>query len=505
MAHLRGLGSGRVGVALVPAGVGAALGYALLNGLGVGPVVATGLPVTVAVAGTLWLSSHLPADLNGALHRHTGLAILWLVVGLGAIGTTARLATFMVDETKTDRSMLPFDDFFVHHSCLSAHFQSARLHRDGVANVYERTNFEGPNGEPKLLRSFVIDVFLYPPPFLLLSRLGLALSEDFATWRAVWFGLEGAIVAAGLLAIGLSIGGSVGRLALLLSPLVWLSVPLLTTLQFGNFHLVAIAGSMLAMLALNRGRHAVGGALLAALVLAKIFPGILVLLLMFQRRWRSVAWTAGFGLILLGVSWAVLGDAPFRAMVSYNLPRLSSGAALETQFAHPDAIAASHSIFGLVQKLSLLGVPGMSQPTAVAAAWMYTAALFLFAALGARASDEPLSRALVWLALLQLASLRSPFTPDTYAQVPLLWILVLLLASIEWRSWRVVALLGLVILANYIVPTVPIMPLPVLLGISVVHQLLFLGLCIGLLVAQRRRGVTPMGPQAAVWRASSSG
>ncbi len=65
--------------------------------------------------------------------------------------------------------------------------------------MYERTNFEGPNGEPKFLRSFVIDVFLYPPPFLLLSRLGLALSEDFAVWRAVWFGMEGAIVAAGLL------------------------------------------------------------------------------------------------------------------------------------------------------------------------------------------------------------------------------------------------------------------------------------------------------------------
>lgn len=493
MAKLRGLGSGRVGVALVPAGVGAVLGYALLNGLGVGPVVATGLSVTMAVGGTLWLSSHLPAELNGALRRHTCLAILWLALGLGAIGATARLATFMVDETKADRSMLPFDDFFVHHSCLSAHFQSARLQRDGVANVYERTNFEGPNGEPKFLRGFVIDVFLYPPPFLLFSRLGLALSEDFAAWRAVWFGLEGAIVAAGLLAVGLSIGGSVGRLALLLSPLVWLSVPLLTSLQFGNFHLVAVAGSVLAMLALNRGHHAVGGGLLAALALCKIFPGILVLLLAFQRRWRSLAWTAGFGVIFLGVSWTVLGEAPFRAMVSYNLPRLSSGAALETQFAHPDAIAASHAIFGLVQKLSLLGVPGASQPTAVAASWIYTAALFFFAVLGARASDEPLSRALVWLALLQLASLRSPFTPDVYAQVPLLWILVLLLASTEWWSWRPVALLGLVLLANCIVPTVAIMPLPALLGISLVHQLLFLGLCIGVLVAQRRHDVSLMG------------
>lgn len=489
MGRFEGLGAGRVGVALVPAGVGAALSYAVLSGLGAGPPLATVASVALAAAGTLWLRSRLPADLDGAWREHRTLAVLWLAVGVASISATARLATFMVDETRTSRSVLPFDDFFVHHSCLSAHFQSARLQREGVANVYERTNFEGPDGEPRFLGSFVIDVFIYPPPFLLLSRLGLALSEDFAVWRAVWFGVEGAVVAAGLVAVALSIRGRVGRRALLLSPVVWLSVPLLTTLQIGNFHLVAIAGSMLAMLALERGRHALGGALLAALVLCKIFPGILVLLLLFERRGRSLAWTAGFGALWLAVAWAVLGDAPFRAMLSYNLPRLASGKALETQFAHPDAIAASHAIFGLVQKLSLLGAPGMSLRTAAVASWLFTLALVGGAALGARAAREPWSLALVWLSLLQLASLRSPFTPDTYARVPLLWILVLLLAGVEWRGWRPIALLAMVLLANYIVPTVPIMPLPALLGISVIDQLLFMGLCIWVLVTG---GVEPM-------------
>ena len=174
---------------------------------------------------------------------------------------------------------------------------------------------------------------------------------------------------------------------------MWLSLPLLTTLQFGNFHLVAVSGSILAMLALERGHHVLGGGLLAALALGKVFPGILVLLLLLQRRWRSVAWTAAFGALFLVISRLVLGEAPFRAMITYNMPRLSSGAALETQFAYPDAIAASHAIFGFVQKLELLGVPGASQRLAVVVSWLYTGVLFLFAVLGARAPrTEPLPR-----------------------------------------------------------------------------------------------------------------
>lgn len=98
-------GVGRVAVALVPAGVGAAPCYAVLSGLGAGPVVATGASIALAAAGVLWLSARLPADLDSAWRTHTALAVLWLAGGFLAVGATARL----------------------HHSCLSAHFQSARL------------------------------------------------------------------------------------------------------------------------------------------------------------------------------------------------------------------------------------------------------------------------------------------------------------------------------------------------------------------------------------------
>jgi hypothetical protein len=481
-------GLGRLGVAVVPAGIGGALAYAVLArtvaGAAAGPV-----SLALALGAALWLAVWLPADVDDAPRRHRWRSAAWLAFGIAAIGATARLATFMVDERKVERSVLPFDDFFVHHSCLSAHFQSARLQREGVPNVYERTHYEGPNGEPKFVGGLVVDVFIYPPPFLLLSRLALALSEDFSVWRAVWFGIEGTAVAAGLVAVALVARGEARRRMLLLSPVVWLSVPVLTTLQFGNFHLVAVAGAMFAMLALERGHHALGGGLLAGLALAKVFPGILVLLLLLERRWRSLAWTAGLAVVLVVVAWVVLGEAPFRAMAAYNLPRLASGDALETQFAHPDTIAANHAFFGLVQKLSLLGVPHMGKEVAVAASWLYTGALVAAAAVGARVGSDPVSRALVWLALLQLASLRSPFTPDTYAKFPLLWILVLLLSRRSWSGWPLAGMIALLVPANYTVPTIPIMPLPALLALSLADQLVFLGLTVGVLAREGSRPV----------------
>lgn len=479
-------GSERVGIALIPAGIGAVLLFSILSGLGAGELLAAAVAISLALAGAALLARRLPSSLDGVLRRRPVLAVAWFVLGVASVGATARLATFMVDETRTSSSIYSFDEFFVHHSCLSAHYQSANLQRDGVVNVYERTNYEGPNGEPKFINSFVMDVFLYPPPMLLLSRSALALSNDFAVWRAVWFGLEGAMVALALIAIAMWIGGREGRRAALLAPLVWLSIPTLLTLQYGNLHLAAIAVAMFAMLAFERGRPAVGGALLGALTLCKIFPGILLLLLVFQRRWRSVAWTAGFALVMVITAVAVLGRAPFDALFSYQLPRLASGAAFESIFAHPDAIADNQSVYGFVQKLSLLGMPGMSTGTAVVVTWVYTIALVALAAAGARGSSERLPRALVWLALLQLASLRSPFTPDEYALFAVLWILVLLLASREWRSRRVVVLLVLILLANFVVPTIPIMPLQVLLGVTLVHQLVFFVLCCWVVLASRR-------------------
>ncbi len=486
MASFSRLGIERISASLIPTGIGAVLLHTALRGFGVGRLPAAGMSIAAALAGTIWLKGRLPSSLDGVLRRQTTVAILWFAFGVVAIGTTARLSSFMIDESRAESSIYSFDDFFVHHSCLSAHYQSARLHRAGVPNVYERTLYEGPGGEPKFINSFVIDVFLYPPPMLLISRLALSISEDFAAWRAVWFAVEGAIVGLALLAIASWIGGPQGQRATLLALLVWLSFPTLLTLQIGNLHLAAVAIAMLAMLAFERERHAVGGALLAAIVLFKIFPGILILLLLFQRRWRSLAWSVGFGMLLVLIAVLMLGTTPFQALFSYQLPRLSTGAAFESLFAHPDVIAANQSAFGFVQKLSLLGVPGMSLGTAAVVTWVYTLLLIGLTAFGAKVAGEKHSRALVWIALIQLASLRSPFTPDTYAGFPLLWMLVLHVAGGGWQGWRTIPLASLILLANFVLPAVPIMPMTWLLVLTLTLQALFFAYYQWVLLAQPR-------------------
>ncbi len=470
------IGVERFGVSLILAGLGAVLASAVLLGVGAPPWAAVGVSAVGALAGAAWMAPRLPSGLDGASRRTPVAAALWLVVGLASIVQTARLTAFMVDEARVERALFAFDDFFVHHSCVSAYFAAAGLQRGGVPNVYERTLYEGRDGEPVFIGGFVTDVFLYPPPFLLLPRLALAASGDFRAWRPVWFGLEGGIVVLALVVVAWWIGGRQGLAAALLAPLVWLSLPTLMTLQFGNVHIAAIAVAMLAMVAFERGRHALGGALLGAVVVTKIFPGVLLVYLLFQRRWRSLGWATAFaaGFVLLAL--LVLGPAPFEAFLTYHLPRLSSGAAFETLFTHPDVIACNHAVYGVVQKLELLGVPGMSQTTAASAAMLYGVALIGVAAVGARVAQERLPMALVWLALLQLAALRSPFSPDVYAQFALLWILALLLARGEWRAWQMI-LLGLaVVLANNVVPTSP--PARWFIAMTLVDQLLFIGLCV---------------------------
>ena len=124
---------------------------------------------------------------------------------------------------------------------------------------------------------------------------------------------------------------------------------------------------------------------------------------------------------------ADIGWPPFVAFLDH-LPGLIGGEAFPA-FRNPTAMAVNFSVPGLAFKLKLLGVPGMGFRR------RQDPRLDLYARShrsdGARrtARREHAREAAVWLAILILATLRSPFLPQSYAPLPALWLLTLLAAT----------------------------------------------------------------------------
>lgn len=361
-----------------------------------------------------------------------GLALLGTLAAIAALVLVGRLAVFMADPTRSSFSFLPSSDWELRHSCLSAYFVAGRAVKD-TPDVYDNALYSAPDDDPKLKRKplmlgpFRVDVYEYPPTFLLLPRALLLVTQDFVRYRMLWFVLTSAVVLLGMVLTARALGPPFSGRALFLAPLVWASLPMLSTLQKGNVQLAVIALSMLAMLCFARRRDAAGGLLLAYAIASKIYPGMLVIYLVTQRKWRAVAWTAGCGVALVAFSLLDIGWAPYAAFL-HNLGGILGGEAFPA-FRNTAAMAINISIPGIVHKLKLFGVPGMGFPAAKLLGWIYTVVVVWLtvrlARRGLPASREPLA----WLAVITLATLRAPFLPQGYGVFPAMWLLTLIAAT----------------------------------------------------------------------------
>lgn len=419
------------GVLCVPAALLAARGWPAI-----GAVLLALVGVTLAATLLLpWLIRRLPEALDGLALRRKGVAALMLLLGLAAVFQTTRLGVFMGDARRTDLSLVPEAPFLVNHSCLTAYVEGARLATAGAENLYDAEHWPELSGSPLSAEAAAryapmhLDAFAYPPPFLLLPRLLLSPLGEFASQRALWFALNALLLAAGMWTLARWLGGRAGLRALLLAPLLWCSQATLVTLQVGNVHVAVVVAAMLALVAFQSKRPALGGALLAFAVLAKLSPGVLVLVLVVQRRHREVAWTLAFGAAYLLLALAWFGTAPFAAFVSYELPRLASGEALAF-LAGPESVAINLAPFGLPFKLAALGLDlGDEWAIARTINVIFTLAIVLLAIVGARRvrledRADPHANAVLWTALLTLAALRSPLAP-AYVSFGVLWLLTL--------------------------------------------------------------------------------
>ncbi len=454
--------------------------FGMLSGAGFARIAAavTALLV-VALFGAVfvpWMMSRLPIDLDGLAKRRKVTAALVVLLGIATITQSGRISTYMGDHKRPDMSLLPDIPFIVNHSCLTAYVEAARLATVGEKNIYDAENW------PDLTHSvrsatyarryapFALDAFAYPPPFLLLPRVLLLLSNDFQTQRAIWFAINGVVLTFGLWAVAKWIGGKEQIRPLLLAPLVVISIPTILTLQIGNVHAAVLVLAMLAMVAFESNRPALGGAMLAFAIVSKISPGLLVIVLLFQRRFREVFWTAGFGVAFVLVSLAIFGTAPFEAFVVYQMPLLSSGKALSF-LAQSDSIAFNLGPFGIPFKLDFLGMK-MGDPWVMAkhVNQVFTAVVVFLTLILARRSDNPQDRAVSWLIVLTLGTLRSPYAPG-YVTFPVFWLLSLW--AIDIRNAQGTILLAMVWL---LLSFTPPMPLERVVVYSFVQQGVLLGL-----------------------------
>jgi hypothetical protein len=465
------------------------------------PVLAV-LAVAACLAAAAWTARVLPGSLDGAFRRRPVVAGLWVLLALAGVLQMGRLSAFMADSRREWGATVP-DPAAIHHQCLAAYVYAADLDRRGERNLYDAGWYPvfDPAGDAcrlvettvKGLPAWVEDAYEYPPPFLMLPRAALAFGGSLDAIRAWWFLLRAlALVAAGVM-LARWIGGGEGLVLGLLLPAVLASLETMFDLQWGQFHAMAMLLACAAMVAFDSRRAAVGGALLAAAILAKLFPAVLLVTLLARREWRALAWTAAFGAALSILGLFVLGAAPYAAFFGYQLPRLASGAAFAFTHLGRNAVfllSRNFSTAAVADKLAVLGAPAVVATAARAVRWAHLLALVPLAALASRPMPSRALRALSWLALLDLAALCSPVAPSVYVLAPVLWVLALMATQVRGRGrWAAAIVLGWIVVVGP-----PPLPDRVDLVVGLVSQALVVALCVAAMIVATR-GTTRGAPE----------
>ncbi len=361
------------------------------------------------------------------------------------------LAPFMVDPYVRTWRDGPLRPMAAAHSCVSAYWVAAEK-ATSVPDLYLESVYRpkmAPVGPPvPNLGPFLTDAYEYPPTFLPLPRLLSSVTSDFWHFRRLWFALNLGGVVLGLVAIGWRVDKALGTHTVWLAPWAIAGPSMVGTLQVGNIQLLFIGAATVAMLLFESKRPVLGGLILAYAIASKLYPGVFVLYLLLRRDWRAVAWTAVWGVVLFAATLWDVGWTPVAAFLEH-LPKLLSGEAFPALY-RPAAIALNESIPGLVFKLGLLGVPGMGFPAARIVGWLYTVVLVVATVRFALRPADRRMEPLIWIAILIVGTMRSPFLPS-YGAFPSLWV-VTLLAGVAWArpSARILAAVAWLLLALHL-------------------------------------------------------
>jgi hypothetical protein len=391
----------------------------------------------VGAAGTAAVLARRPG-FAALVARPPAIARALFVVGSVMVGVQLAWVTgFIIDPSRPGWTPSPLAPLPPVHSCMSAYWVAGSVVKQRP-DVYDDRIYNLPQADPTAMRNprklgrLNMDNYEYPPPFLIVPRaLGLV-TTDFWSFRRLWFALNiGFVVLVGVL-VARRLDDRLGTHALWLTPFIIAGPAIIATFQVGNVQMAMVALAALAMYCIDRRACAVGGALLAFAILGKLYPGVFVLYLLVRRDWRAVAWTAVFGVLLIAISLVDVGWEPYRAFLR-EMPGLMSGEAFSA-FRNPGAIGNNGSVPGIVFKLKLWGVPHMGFEAMRIVGWLYTVVVVAATVWIARMVRPDGREPVIWLAILVLATMRSPFMA-TYAAFPSLW-LATLIVPLAWRTSR---------------------------------------------------------------------
>ncbi|MEO8399021.1 MAG: glycosyltransferase family 87 protein [Ignavibacteriaceae bacterium] len=425
-------------------------GLAIVVGLmavGVTLFAAILISILFVLFGVIILTNILPTELIGINKQKPWLSIVWLLTALAVVIQINRLSIFMINPSLTKYSILPNNKWLVEHCCLTAYSESARLTSDNEKNIYDQHHYLGKTDNyssivmypTRQIENFNVDLYHYPPQFLLLPLMGQAVTGgDFLHLRMLWFAMS---VLSLLTAIGFIISRlePKGRMRMIgMAPLLWVSMPVLVGIQMSNVQIIVISVSIIAM-SLFPINKSISSLFLAMTTVAKIFPGILIVYLVAQKKFRKVLLIAGFAILLSIATLIVVGPNPFQAFIEYEMPKLSSGEAFLRPFSKGFAIARNMAPFGIPLKLGWLGLPGMTLEIGRIVSSIYLLMVLILAIWSGkqkpRSNSEMVS---VWISLICLASLVSPFAPASYVLVSV--VLLVCLNYEFFRPWAAVVI-----------------------------------------------------------------
>jgi hypothetical protein len=368
---------------------------------------------------------------------YTALSVLGALVLLVMLVRLAIFAQAPAPLPAIGWSVTPWNAFVTRHACTTAYWQAA-TEVERRPDVYAPSNYSsgrvGPDGReiPRFMGPYAVDPYEYPPTFLLLPRAMITVAPGFPQFRLLWGFMNLAVVLAAVVLVARRIDRENGTRSLWLAPLALVPLTVFHVFQSGNAQLFFVALAMLGMLAFERGRHALGGLLLAYAIVGKMFPGLLLVYLAVRREWRALAWTTAWALALTLATVVDIGWAPFTAFLDH-MPKLLSGEAfpmLRMQ-GPPDV---SQSVPGLVLKLPRFGGPELPFAALKIAGWLFSVVIVWATVRLALRPLSPRLAPLAWLVVLGLATLRSPFLP-AYGAFQGVWVASILLA-VAWSDAR---------------------------------------------------------------------